>query len=150
VKRATWDETGMRMADAIALRSACERRQCGAVIFARDNRLVAAAYNGPPAGYDLTCRSCPRNISGDAGVGYDNCVSLHAEANGIAVGDRREREGGTIYITSAPCRGCAFLISNSGLARAVFRILPEDAHRQPSQSVNVLRDSGLEVLQWRD
>lgn len=46
---------------------------------------------------------------------YSDCPSLHAEANALMTSDRSLRVGGTIYVTSHPCMGCAKLIANSGL-----------------------------------
>jgi deoxycytidylate deaminase len=51
---------------------------------------------------------------------YDDCPSLHAEANALLSAERSERLGGTIYVTSAICFGCAKLIANSGLVSVVM------------------------------
>lgn len=151
----------MEMADAIAKRSSCQRRQCGAVIVTDSNRIVATGYNGPPAGlrfkyegsmgtYEATCAiDCPRNNlstePADHLLDYDNCISIHAEGNALLFCDRRDRDGGTIYITSSPCYGCSKQIANSGLKRVVFRLYEADAYRDPERSINTLRDSGLTV-----
>lgn len=159
MSRATWDETWLEVAHAVAKRSRCTRDQVGCVIVDERNRIVATGYNGPPAGYDqdldLTspmgsaCRSfCSRAADGPTAETlqtYVDCVSLHAEANALLVCDRSAREGGTIYVSSPVCRLCAKLIANSGLARVV---VTEDASRT-YRSANVgfmfLEDCGLEV-----
>jgi dCMP deaminase len=143
----------MNVADVIANRSPCSRRQVGAVIVDETNRIVATGYNGFPAGYllpdgyDPVCDvDCPRAQRGAiVGVSYDNCLTIHAEANALMFTDRRDREGGTIYVTSAICFTCAKQVANSGVMRVVMRISPEDRHRKPEQSIKFLEAAGIEV-----
>lgn len=149
-KRLSWDETWLNMAFSIAKRSRCVRDQVGAVIVDWENRIVAVSYNGPPAGwpFDDYCNDfCPRAQHGPQSKEYEDCPSLHAEANGLMVCDRTSRMNGTIYITSAVCFSCAKLIANSGLERVV---VPENSqqknlHRQSLQSYNFLKNCGIEV-----
>lgn len=144
-----WGVIWMSVADVVGSRSGCTRAQVGAAIVSSTNRIVATGYNGPPAGMDKTCVSCPRTHGpvGDP-LSYDDCITIHAEANALLFCDRRDREGGTIYVSSTICVGCAKLVANSGLARVEFR---DDAeHRSSSTSVQLLRDSGLQVVRWPD
>jgi deoxycytidylate deaminase len=54
--------------------------------------------------------------------------------------------GGTIYVTSHVCYGCAKLIANSGLARIVVDTEEAaNAYRNPLASYLFLRDCGIEV-----
>lgn len=153
----------MAIADVIAQRSLCSRDKVGAVIVDASNRLVDTGYNGPPAGYhaithagnDITTegchRWCPRTQKhhvGDLSPVYDDCPSLHAEANALMFSDRRLRVGGTIYVSSGMCHACAKLIANSGLVRVVYRHTndPYFAHRNTSTNVEFLEACGLEVV----
>lgn len=135
--RATWDETWLQVAGAVALRSACSRAQVGAVVVDAQNRLVSTGYNGPPAGLDVA--GCPRETGGPKEL----CTAIHAEANALLWGDRREREGGTIYVTRVPCRACTLLIANSGLGHVVAVLTPDDRHAGESEAL--LRAAGLSV-----
>lgn len=150
----------MGVADVIALRSPCSRRQIGAVIVSPTNRIIATGYNGFPADMVMpgphggiadrhfpTCSNdCPRGAGKvEAGVGYDECLTIHAEANALMFCDRRDREGGMMYVTSATCISCAKLIANSGLSVVVMRIAPEDAHRDPVRGITIMQDSGVKV-----
>jgi dCMP deaminase len=59
--RPGWDSYFRGIAEAVAKRADCTRRQIGAVIV-RDNRIVSTGYNGAPPGAP-GCRSagaCPR------------------------------------------------------------------------------------------
>lgn len=150
-RRLSWDETWTAVADVIARRSRCDSRQVGAVVVDPTNRPVSTGYNGPPRGLDLpsgsTCTDwCPRRQTGDRGLGYGlSCLSVHAEANALMFADRRDYEGGTIYVTSACCQDCAKLVANSGLKRVVMRVTAEDEHRRPGETIDFLRRCGLEV-----
>lgn len=128
--RATKDEYGLLLARAVAFRADCTRRRVGAVIIDVHGRVVGTGYNGAPPGQPgcLTDGACPRGqqtttdvlpgSSYDTGAG--SCIANHAEANAIMFSDAASRRGATIYITDAPCDGCARLLNGSGLTRAVF------------------------------
>jgi dCMP deaminase len=140
----------MTVADTVAQRSACVRRQAGAVIVDVTNRIVATAYNGPPAGYPITCASgCPRAREGLVEDGYHQCLSVHSEAHALLFCDRRDRLGGTLYSNMTPCLDCAKLLGSSGLGRVVMRLHEADAHRDPQRSISFMQASGLEVVQWQ-
>jgi dCMP deaminase len=165
--RPTWDETWMSMATAISLRSRCVNRQVGAVIVTKENRPMAVGYNGPPAELNTEpvtetlysypniiqrevvvddCRNwCPRGGSSDRGTSYSNCVSVHAEANALLFADRRDYEGGTMYVTNPCCWDCAKLVANSGLGRLVVRVSQVDGHYDNDTSLNLIRDCGITV-----
>lgn len=153
MRRATWDETWMDVAFAVAERSACERAQAGVAIVDRTQRIVATGYNGPPAsaptGPDRACSTwCPRGASGPAADprNYDDCVAIHAEQNALMFCDRRDREGGTLYVTTSVCVTCAKLVANSGLARVVVAVEDIDrGYRAPREGVDVLLKAGLTV-----
>lgn len=149
--RPTWDETWMAVADTIGKRARCVRAQHGAVIVDTSNRIVATGYNGPPAGwswFDGPCsEGCPRAINGPKDpLAYDDCVAIHAESNALMFCDRRERDGGTIYVNGACCLTCAKNVANSGLARAVIRVNPGEDYRNPELGLTFMRQSGLEVV----
>lgn len=158
--RPTWTDVRVREALLLGSRSLCVRDRVGAVIVDSTQRVIAQGYNGPPAGFphgDLPCnRWCPRARAGqimERGLpglrfssDYSDCPALHAEANALMVCDRRDREGGTIYVDSDICYACAKLIANSGLSRVVVLGRDNVAHRSPERSYQFLRDCGVEVV----
>lgn len=151
--RASWDATWIAVAEAMAWRSRCTGRQIGAVIVDKHNRPIAVGYNGPPANWDGAITSdcsgwCPRMKTGERTASYDNCISVHAEANALLFADRREYEGGTIYITSAACWDCGKLIANSGLKHVVMKVADADNHRYPAKTINMLMDCRIDVRIW--
>lgn len=81
---------------------------------------------------------------------YDDCVSLHAEANAIAVCDRTQREDGILYTTSHVCWNCAKLIANSGLSSVCYpaklTLTSDDVgYRNPDRSYEFLESCGIVV-----
>lgn len=157
--RLGWHETWLSVALVIANRSACDRAQVGAVIVDPTNRIIATGYNGPPAGFphvggclswctraqEASVTTSPRVQRAILDQSYSECPALHSEANALSVCDRRDRLGGTIYVTGHVCYGCAKLIANSGLHRVVVMTADAAEHRQPEASYKFLRDCGLDV-----
>lgn len=153
--RPPWDLVWMTVAQVMAERSLCDRDQVGAVIASETNRVVATAYNNPPAGFDHQGKNCTawcsRSRHGAGDNSYFDCPSLHAEANALSVCDRSQREGGTMYVTTLPCMDCAKLIANSGLKRVVYEDTPtgRDREQRTDQSpIGFLRDCGITAVQW--
>jgi len=128
--------------------STCGRRQYMAIVLGRDGRVVGTGYNGAPPGMrHCTEGGCPRFIEaqeGNHGVGYDNCVAIHAEQNALLYSDRAARAGGTIYVNGPPCFGCAKEIANSGLRRVVFQSDP--AYEDIKRVVHFLQEAGIKVI----
>lgn len=130
--RPDWDTYYLNIANAVAIRADCTRRQVGAIIVQGD-RIVSTGYNGAPAGKPgcLTESACPRGrdyyVAVVTGSSYDTgagaCIALHAEQNAILRAGLDAR-GSTLYVTVQPCDGCARLIEGAGIARVVF---PEGA-----------------------
>jgi dCMP deaminase len=150
--RPTWDKTWMNMAHVIAERSLCDRDKVGAVVVSATNRLLDTGYNGPPRGMprdESGCANwCPRAAVGlkrAPNPAYDDCNSIHAEANALLFGDRSQRAYGTIYISSGVCSGCAKLIANSGLTRVVCDVTHVMPHRDSDMWFTWLRHCGLRV-----
>jgi dCMP deaminase len=143
------------VASDVAMRSLCDRDRVGAVIVDVNDRIIATGYNGPGQFFPHEgqgCRAwCLRAVAGDAGEaldpGYGDCPALHAEANALSVCDRREREGGRLYVNSHVCIGCAKLLTNSGLCQVHVTTFGKDAgHRAPDDSYNLLEMCGITVF----
>ena len=127
-KRLSFDDYFLGIAQAVAARAACTRRQVGAVIV-KDHRILATGYNGAPAGQvECTDGGCPRGR-----LSYDDlptrttyetgtlgeCIAHHAEVNAI-VRAGRDAIGATIYLTCAPCSWCAKVVEASGITAVVY------------------------------
>ena len=124
IERPTWDDYFSDIAKVVAFRADCRRRQVGAVIVDAKHRIVSTGYNGAPAGQAGCLEGhCPRGMMTYDEIGalsaYDNCISIHAEANALLYA-RTSLVGCTIYITCRPCRDCAKLIAGAGIVKVIF------------------------------
>lgn len=131
-ERITVDDYGLKLAEVVALRAACTRRQVGAVIIDENKRILSTGYNGAPSG-EQHCSDggCPRGADptvpvlavskGNGWPGRPPCIALHAERNAIdwvllEYDDAEARlPQSTIYITCAPCPDCESLATQYGL-----------------------------------
>ncbi|MBI4744227.1 MAG: hypothetical protein HY776_05355 [Actinobacteria bacterium] len=72
------------IAEQVALRSTCKRRQVGAILV-KKKRILATGYNGSPSGLahciDIGCLREERNI--ESGERHELCRGLHAEQNAV-------------------------------------------------------------------
>ena len=124
-ERPDWDTYFLRIAQLVAQRSTCLRRQVGAVIV-RDNRLLATGYNGAPNNV-AHCFQLPGGCLREArkipsGERQELCRGLHAEQNAIlqAAAFGVSLKGGDCYCTHHPCITCAKMLINAGIKRVVF------------------------------
>lgn len=127
--------------------STCGKAKYMAIVVDRFGHVVGTGYNGGPKGM-IHCEDggCPRLQECSApGSSYDNCIAIHAEDNALLHSDYTQyREGGTIYVTGAPCFGCAKKIANSGLRRCVY--LEDGLDRDPEVVRQFLEMSGVELV----
>lgn len=130
------------IAQTVAERSTCLRRQFGAIIVKNDT-IIATGYNGAPRGRkncsDLNyCFRDRMNIP--RGERYELCRSLHAEANAIIAASREQMIGSTLYMVcisprdgsvqpgTSSCMMCKRYIINAGIETVVVRDT-EDSYR---------------------
>lgn len=124
----------LSLAEVIASRSTCLRRQYGAIIV-KDDVIVSTGYNGSPRGFTNCCDTlvCQREKDGSPhnnGL-YDNCNSVHAEQNAMLMASREEMDGAVMYLAGfengkriksedvKPCPICQRMIYNSGIIEVV-------------------------------
>ncbi len=114
-QRASWDEYFMAIAEQVATRATCDRKNVGAVIV-RDKCILATGYNGSIRGL-AHCSAAGHMME------EGHCVrTIHAEANAIIQAARNgvRIEKADIYVTASPCWGCFKMIANAGIGRIVF------------------------------
>jgi dCMP deaminase len=114
----------MRMAELVATRSTCLRRNVGAVVV-KEKRVLTTGYNGAPKGLrhcaEVGCLRLTNNI--ESGTRHELCRGVHAEQNaviqaayfGVSIKDS------TIYTTNYPCVMCAKILVNAGVREIVYR-----------------------------
>ena len=109
-ERLGWDEYFMNIADQVATRSTCDRKNVGAVIV-RDKTILSTGYNG-------SLRGAPHcdEIGHDLENGH--CIrTVHAEANAVAQAARHGViiDNAELYVTASPCLTCFKLVVNAGI-----------------------------------
>ncbi len=129
MKRLTWDEYFINIAEMIATRSSCLRRQVGAVIV-KNKDIVSTGYNGAPQ-YQKNCLEigfCYRDLHNiTSGTQLERCraVGSHAESNAIALAARNghSTSNSTIYIHGHEfvCYQCKAQIANANIKRVVLK-----------------------------
>jgi dCMP deaminase len=114
----------MRMAELVATRSTCLRRNVGAVIV-KEKRVLSTGYNGAPKGLkhcaEVGCVRLQNNV--EPGTRHELCRGVHAEQNaviqaayfGVSIKDS------TMYTTNFPCVMCAKILVNAGITEVVFK-----------------------------
>ena len=134
--RPSKDENYLDIAEQIALRSTCLRRNFGAVIVNQDE-VIATGYGGAPR-ETKNCTDigfCYRGIVGARkGEHYELCRAVHAEQNAIIQARRLDMLGATLYLVgldaktkdrlleAEPCRICKRVIVNAGIEWVVVGV----------------------------
>ena len=121
------------IAEAVAKRSTCLRRQYGAVIV-KDDRIISTGYNGADRGAPNCCDVgvCWREAHGiPHGQQYEKCRAVHAEANAIINADPSDMIGATLYLMGfennhqfyiadpKPCEMCWRMIKNAQIESVI-------------------------------
>lgn len=126
------DQYFLKIAQDVALRSTCIRRQYGAVIVSTRGTIISTGYNGAPVGEPNCCDVgyCWREENNiPHGQRYEACKSTHAEQNAIISANPLDMEGATLYLAGwengsllqnpQPCKMCSRFIKNARIARVV-------------------------------
>ena len=124
------------IAETVAERGTCLRRNFGAIIVCNDE-IVSTGYNGAPRGR-ANCMDlgvCIREKLGiPRGERYEICRSVHAEANAIISASRKEMLGATLYLAgkdaktgeyveyASSCSMCKRQIINAGITQVIIRL----------------------------
>ena len=143
-QRPDWQTYFMNIAQLVASRSTCIRRQVGAVIV-KENRILSTGYNGTPTGIRHCLeRGCLRDeLKIPSGQRHELCRGLHAEQNAIiqAAYHGVSIESGEIYCTNQPCIICAKMIINAGLKKIII------GNSYPDElAAEILDEAGLKVV----
>jgi dCMP deaminase len=106
---------------AATIFSTCGKKKYAAILVDEYGHIVGFGYNGGPSG-SVHCEDggCPRyKEMSPSGSDYDNCISIHAEANALLHSDYSSRAK-KIYVNGPPCLGCAKLIANSTITDVYY------------------------------
>jgi dCMP deaminase len=124
--RPDWDEWGLWIAAAVALRADCRRLRVGSVLMDSHHRIVGQGYNGAaPGGPSCLKGQCPRAFSDVAsGSSYDTgpgaCIATHAEQNALLDAGLVRARGTVVYVTEHPCQGCFKIMGTAQVSKVVW------------------------------
>lgn len=123
------------IADTVAERGTCIRRNFGAIIVKNDE-IVSTGYVGAPRGR-ANCSDlgyCTREkLKIPRGERYELCRSVHAEANCIISAARRDTIGAVLYLVGRDavtrelvpnaccCSMCKRMVINAGIEKVIVR-----------------------------
>jgi len=125
----------LNIAQTVAMRSTCLRRQFGAVIVKNDE-VISTGYNGAPRGRKNCCDLgyCIREkMNIPRGERYELCRSVHAEANAIISSSREKMQDAILYMVgieaktgeyvknTSSCSMCKRLVINAGIKQVIVR-----------------------------
>ena len=143
IRRPDWDSYFLEIAQTVAKRSTCLRRQVGALIV-RDRQILSTGYNGAPSGIahcdEVGCLR--QKLKVPPGERHELCRGLHAEQNAIiqAAGHGVCIDGSIIYCTHEPCSVCSKMIINAGIKTVVVGDnYPDKLARE------IMEEAGVEV-----
>ena len=123
------------IAETVASRGTCLRRNFGAIIVKND-QIISTGYVGAPRGRQNCCDlgDCAREqLKVPRGERYELCRSVHAEANAIIHASRNDMLGSTLYLVGLegdgsgyvknanPCSMCVRMIINAGIQKVIVR-----------------------------
>lgn len=139
-KRIRYDRYFMDLAERTAEMSYAEKKKVGCIIV-RDNHIIAAGWNGMPAGFPNVCEYV--NAEGELKT---NPEVIHAEANALYWCAKTEimTEGATCYVTLSPCKHCALGLIQSGIKRVVYK---EQYWNGDKTGLELLQKAGVVVKQ---
>ena len=129
-------EWAMQMAQIVATRSTCLRRQVGCVLVNERHHILATGYNGVaaglphcneiPMGYTTHLNACP-GAQSLSGQNLDGCEAIHAEQNAL-LQCPNVHEIMVAYVTVSPCMTCTKLLLNTSCKSIMF--LEDCAHNK--------------------
>lgn len=112
MKRPSFNEYFMRIAEVVATRSTCLDKQVGCVLVDQDMHVISCGYNGVPskAAHCTDLGSCAKEMG-------EPCRAQHAEINALMHMTGRPV---LCYCTLEPCEGCAKMLRNAGVEAVYF------------------------------
>jgi len=133
----------MKAAEVYAELSSAKRLQVGCVIV-KDNTIIGIGYNGMPSGWDNNCEMVKHTDFTGTVVTMSKPEILHSETNAIAkvAKSTNSTDGGTMFVTHAPCLDCAKLVYQSGINSVYYR----NSYRN-DEGIDFLKKCEVEVCQ---
>jgi dCMP deaminase len=139
VKKPSWDDYYINIADAISKRSPDPEYKVGAVVVSNnDNRLLGTGYNGFPIGFDESKIDWSDRDTARPYI-------IHAEKNALDY-TTDDLTTARMYLTLSPCDNCVKLIYNRGIKKIIFRDI---YHKTIKITEKYCLDNDIELVQHK-
>jgi len=108
----------LRVAAGVSAGSKCQKANHGCIIVSKYDTIVGTGFNFHPrnTNKDSICKRKHIPSGTNTHIGY----CCHAEVNALISSNPIERQGGTLYVTAAPCNMCALYVMQSGVDYIVY------------------------------
>lgn len=133
IKQKKDDLYWLSVADKVAEKSKCYKREIGVVVLDVSGRVISTAYNGHPRKTHMDNMCTRKNIHTHKRMHLGYCC--HAELNAIIFANFTDLKEATIYITAPPCEACAPYILQSGIDELVYY---KDGYKE--DGIKLIRD----------
>jgi dCMP deaminase len=123
------------LAQVVAMRSTCPRRQVGCILVDYNDEVMSTGYNGTPKGMPHCIdKPCP-GARKKSGIGLDLCEAVHAEQNAL-LQCKNTRQIKACYTTTFPCVHCIKLLMNTSCSCIYF--------------LNSYKNMNESIIKWRE
>lgn len=106
----------LEIADVLAQRATCLKRQVGCVIVDANGNIISTGYNGQPRGANHCTELKPCQAALDPNL---SCLAIHAEMNALIRCPDPDKIH-TIVITCKPCQKCTLAIKNTNCQYVIY------------------------------
>lgn len=134
MKRISWEDFSMKLAEIAALRSEDPNTKVGCCAIRYDNSVAGIAYNGLPAGVSIDLTALTRD--------QKRPLMCHAETNILRYCKPGEIK--FLAVTISPCPACLPQIANYGIKKIIFK----EYYHSSSENIHEIAEKfGVELKQ---
>lgn len=136
MKRLSWEEYALKIAEVAALRSEDIYAQVGACALDYSNRVIGVSYNGLAQG---------KNVESNFWDDRDKRrpFMIHAEANLLSLFERNRCR--LLACTLLPCSSCATLIASHGIKQVVYK----ETYNRDESAKDIFDFYNIELIQLK-
>lgn len=139
IKKPSWNEYFINIADAVSERSPDPKYKVGAIIVSNmDNRFLGAGYNGFPAGFDESKIDWSDRDTARPYI-------IHAEKNALDY-TKNDLSNARMYLTLSPCNICIELINKRKIKTIIFRDI---YHKTIKATKDYCLNRGISLIQHK-
>lgn len=136
MKRISWEEYALRMAQVASMRSEDRFKKVGACALDINNRVIGVAYNGLASG-----------IKAEDAFWADRDTRrpymIHAEANLLSLFKRGECK--LLACTLLPCSSCATMIAAYDIKRVIY----SETYHHDDKALDIFKFYGISCEQYK-